>query len=269
MKYLVAFSILVLTFFVQNSYALTPKIDSVYADSIYNGIKFGSTKVTNPDSALGKPDAQFAAFTSPESLLDIAFRNAKHNNLVAIKSTSTILVWGRKDVRVDSSAGQVVFYKAAPDGTLLAQSQPIILEDGLNVIPVPGNDFTYIELSIYADPGPKQFAKSYLVDAVALLQDTTTPSKGVSNQPLLVNALSSYPNPFVTTTTVHFELQTEGKIELEVVDALGRTVNRIDAGYEQSGIHEVPVAIKTSGLYFVRLFVNGQPVGNPLKISSR
>jgi len=201
-------------------------------------------------------------------LLDLGFQNHAHTASLTIKAKSTLLVWGQKDKNVDSSAGQVVFYSTAPDGTLLYNSKSFILEDGLNTITIPDSDFTYIELSLFVDPGPKQFAKSYLVDAVALVEDTT-PKSSVPSQPLLARSISSYPNPFIQNTTIHFELETQGDVQIAIIDGLGREVDRVQTGYLESGVHEIPLAIKTQGFYFVRLFVNGQPIGNPLKINSR
>jgi hypothetical protein len=268
MKYLIALVLLTsLLFISQNALAVVPKIDSVYADSVY------ATNVITTDqaqSALGKPDKSFVTFGNA-GLLDLMFQNHAHTMALTIKANDTLLVWGKKDLSVDSSAGQIVFYKIADDGSIQYNSKPFILGDGLNHIIVPDQDFSYIELSLAEpDPHASNHAKSYLVDAIALLQDTTPPVKSVSkNQALLVNSLSSYPNPFISSTTIHFELQTGGEVQLAVVDGLGREIDRVNAGYVESGVHEIPVALNTPGFYFVRVFVNGQPVGTPLKITSR
>jgi len=267
MKYLITLCSFVLISLVQNAQA--GKIDSVYADLC---IPFGNNGVPAKDSAamFGAPDGVYGKITGNETLIDIAFRKPDHKNLQSIKNGSTILVWGKKDLSVDSSAGQIVFYKTDAGGAILSQSQPYYLGDGVNVVPVQGDDYTYVELSLaLPTTSSTKFATSYLIDAVALVQDTATPTKNVASQFSQINALASYPNPFVANTTIHFELQTEGSAELVIVDMLGKEVDRINAGYEQNGVHEIPLAIKNAGLYFVRLFVNGQPVGYPLKINSR
>jgi hypothetical protein len=132
---------------------------------------------------------------------------------------------------------------------------------------VPNQYFIYIEL-ILADPVPIKHAQSYLLDAVALLEDTT-PKSSVPLQQTAISLISSYPNPFIGATTIHFELKAAGEIELSVFDALGRETGRESPGYLESGVHEIPLAIRTPGFYFVRVFVDGRPVGNPLKITSR
>ena len=244
--------------------AVGPKIDTMYASYVYSTSVLDSV---HAHAALGKPDDQFVTFGNA-ALLYLKFKNHAGTGFLPIKANSTLWIWGKKDASVDSSAGQVVF---SNDDNVFFSSKPIILEDGLNMITVPSNpngNFSFIELSL-ANPGPMEFAKSYLIDAVALLQDTTPPTKSVPNQPLLVHSISPYPNPFISNTTIHFELETEGDVQLAVIDGLGRETDRVNAGYLQGGIHEIPLAIRTPGFYFVRLFVNGQPFGNPLKITSR
>jgi hypothetical protein len=266
MKYLLSlFLFIPLVFSSRNAAAFTPKIDSVYADSIYQS--YGITDV-QAKGTLGKPDKQYATFAIGD-LLDLAFKNSHHSDIIPIKANSTLLIWGQIDKSVDSSAGQVTFNKFDISGSLVT-SKRFILGDGLNVITVPNEDWVYIELSL-ADPidaGSITHAKSYLLDAIALIQDTIPPSS-VLKQVALAHSIVTYPNPFTQSTTIHFELETQGDIQLVVIDGLGREVDRIQAGYLENGVHEIPFAIKTPGFYFVRLFVNGQPVGNPLKITSR
>jgi hypothetical protein len=235
MKYLLSlFLFIPLVFSSRNAAAFTPKIDSVYADSIYQS--YGITDV-QAKGTLGKPDKQYATFAIGD-LLDLAFKNSHHSDIIPIKANSTLLIWGQIDKSVDSSAGQVTFNKFDISGSLVTSKRFIT------------------------------HAKSYLLDAIALIQDTIPPSS-VLKQVALAHSIVTYPNPFTQSTTIHFELETQGDIQLVVIDGLGREVDRIQAGYLENGVHEIPFAIKTPGFYFVRLFVNGQPVGNPLKITSR
>jgi hypothetical protein len=260
MKLLIAFLLMTpFLFALQNARAVV-KIDTMYTNDIYASSALDSLVAK---AVLGKPDSVFATFGNA-ALLDLRFKNHAGTGFIFIKAKSTLWVWGKKDLAVDSSAGQVVFVN---DDNGYFTSKPFILEDGLNVITVPDSNFTYIELSLAA-PGPLKYAKSYLFDAVALLEDTT-PTVSVPNRHLPSNSMTSYPNPFVTNTTIHFTLEIEGDVQLTVIDGLGREVDHINAGYEGMGVHEVPLAVKTPGFYFVRLFVNGQPIGYPLKITSR
>ncbi|MFI5262926.1 MAG: T9SS type A sorting domain-containing protein [Candidatus Kapaibacterium sp.] len=268
MKYLIAFVLFSSLFFAaQKSSAMITKIDSVYADSIYGG---GVINVPQSQFILGKPDSQFCQMTGVGPTIDIAFRKSKRILVQTIKANSTILVWGRKDTTkgVDSSACEITFWFDDGINAYNTQATPLVInKTGVNVIPVPGQDFTYAEITL----AQNQFGKgatSYFIDAVALVEDTF-PKVSVPIHSLPVNSISSYPNPFVSNTTIHFELETTGDVQLAIIDALGRETDHINAGYLENGIHEIPLAIRTPGFYFVRLFVNGQPVGSPLKITSR
>ena len=273
MKYLSAlFLIIPLLFASRNASAFAPKIDSVYADSCFQDGTYG---VSSGDSAriFHKFDDQFGQLTGNGPQIDMAFKKFKSKSIQPIKPGSTILVWGKKDKAVDSSAGKLTFNIFDESLQMLLTSSATILGDGIQQVQVPqvpGNPnghWDYIELSLSGDL--VKHATSYFIDAVALLQDTTPPPKSVPSQPLLIHSISSYPNPFVQNTTIHFELETQGDIQLAVIDGLGREVDRVLPGYLENGVHEIPLAMKTPGFYFVRLFVNGQPVGNPLKITSR
>ncbi len=267
MKYLLAFFLLIPLLFVsQDALAVGPKIDSVYADSI---IAFNNF----PDSLviLRKPDSIYAHFFGNGPLIDLAFKKFNSNKLQTIKAGSKIFIWAKKDkaAGVDSSAGLITFW--FDDGIhdpYNTQSSPLVINDGLNFIQVPNQDFTYVELTL----AQNQFGKgatSFYIDAVALVQDTTPPPKSVPSQSVLARSIISYPNPFIQNTTIRFELETQGDIQLAVIDALGREVDHVQAGFLENGSHEIPLAIKTPGFYFVRLFINGQQIGNPLKITSR
>ncbi len=267
MKYLILFILFAPLFLTPlQASAAGPKVDTMYASYVYNTSVIDSTQAL---SALNKPDNNFVKFGNA-ALLDLKFRNHAGTGFLPIKANSILWVWAQKDPSVDSSAGQVVFMNDEND---LFQSSPVILGDGLNIITIPSNpngDYSFIELSLAEplDQGSTNHAKSFLIDAVALLQDTT-PKVSVPAEQFFVNALSSYPNPFVSNTTIHFQLETEGDIQLVVIDALGRESDRENAGYLASGVHEIPLAIRTPGFYFVRLLINGQPAGNLLKINAR
>jgi hypothetical protein len=278
MKYLSAALFFLLIFGAsRNAHAIIVKIDTAYADSIYygkdiNGNYIGASNVTNPESSLGKPDDKVAAFGESTALLDLAFRNYPHTDTIHIRPNATLFIWGKVDKTVDSSAGQVTLNRFDFSGSLFT-SKPFILGDGLNIIQVPpGQDWAFLEFSLAApvDHGSKNHAKSYFLDAIAVVEDTSHPPINfVSNTTTLSGSMISYPNPFIENTTIRFTTETGGDAELIIIDALGREVDRVNAGYAESGAHEIPLAIKTPGFYFVRLFVNGQPVGAPLKISSR
>ena len=68
-------------------------------------------------------------------------------------------------------------------------------------------------------------------------------------------ALSAFPNPFNTTTTIRFDLAQSGKATLDVFDLLGRHVDTLVSGQLGAGEHQASWdgSRYSSGLYFVRL----------------
>jgi len=278
MKYLIALVLFSTLFFAaQKSNAMFVKIDSVYADSCYQDGVYG---VSPGDSAnmFRSPDTRFGHLTGNGPFIDLAFKKYKKGLTQPIKFNpdpqlnSMIAVWGKKDLAADSSAGQLTFNRYDENLGMLITSPPVILTDSFQIIPVPDYGgipnwrWDYIEISLAGDF--VKHATSYFIDAVALLQDTT-PKVSVPFEPSAPNAITSYPNPFITNTTIHFTIAAQGEAELVIIDALGREADHINAGYFENGTHEIPLAIRTPGFYFVRLLVNGEPVGSPLKITSR
>jgi|GEM_PF-3543553 len=91
--------------------------------------------------------------------------------------------------------------------------------------------------------------------------DVSNPSGGAT---FMTRLLPNAPNPFRTSTAIHFELARVSDVRLEVFDAGGRLVRRIAAGPQGPGTHlcvwngrdqgERPVG---SGVYFVRLCAPG------------
>ena len=273
MRSLYIFAFLLVSTFCSVASATSLKIDSVYADSIYAQ---GVSGVTSPESALGKPDGKFAVISGNAPLFDLAFR--RHNGIIAkpilipILPKSTIIIWGRKDKDVDSSAGQMTLYKTDPSGILLYSTEltPFYLKDGINIYQVPDSLFTYMEFSL-PGLGTSNGAKSYSIDALALVEDTFDIS-GVTQNQIFVQHSSvraNYPNPFEGKTTIDYSLIQGGNIEMMIVDMNGIEHGRADLGYQSEGTHSFEFMTNDHGLFFVRLFINGVPSGNPLKIISR
>ena len=89
--------------------------------------------------------------------------------------------------------------------------------------------------------------------------------EAVPGQPRIV---ANYPNPFSETTTVAFELETAGSVELSVFNSSGQRVALLNAGQWPAGTHGVTWDGRTdagvpvsSGVYIARL-VSGQTVSS-------
>jgi hypothetical protein len=79
----------------------------------------------------------------------------------------------------------------------------------------------------------------------------------------LATDLLLYPNPLVGSTQVSFTLPRAARVELTVTDALGRTLDHIDAGQLPAGPQAIRWARRgqAAGVYFFRLRFDGQPAG--------
>jgi hypothetical protein len=68
----------------------------------------------------------------------------------------------------------------------------------------------------------------------------------------------NYPNPFNSSTTISYQLSTEGFVSLKVYDVLGKEVTTLVNEIKQSGVHEVnfDASEYTSGIYLYRMTVN-------------
>ena len=84
-----------------------------------------------------------------------------------------------------------------------------------------------------------------------------------SRAPELATGFTLFPNPAASAASLSFGLPRAARVELLVSDALGRTVDKVDAGLLPAG----PQALRWSrrgqaaGMYFFRLSFDGQPAG--------
>lgn len=69
-----------------------------------------------------------------------------------------------------------------------------------------------------------------------------------------------YPNPSRTKITIPFTLIERGQTQIEVIDALGKTVSRIEEGYLGSGGYEstFDASALPNGTYIIRMNTNGK-----------
>ncbi len=76
-----------------------------------------------------------------------------------------------------------------------------------------------------------------------------------TNIPSNYLTLTSYPNPFNTSTEIKYYLPEEMEIKLEVFNLLGRRVEVLYDGKQKAGYHNINWKAKdyTSGIYFCRL----------------
>lgn len=85
-----------------------------------------------------------------------------------------------------------------------------------------------------------------------------------SNRPTeLATSFTLFPNPLASGASLSFGLPRAARVELTVTDALGRVVDRLDAGQLPAGPQTVRWQRRSqaAGLYFFRLAFDGQPAG--------
>jgi len=72
-----------------------------------------------------------------------------------------------------------------------------------------------------------------------------------------------YPNPLADMASLSFGLPRAARVELQVTDALGRVVSKVDAGQLPAGTQTIRWnrQSQAAGVYFFRLSFDGQPAG--------
>jgi hypothetical protein len=70
-----------------------------------------------------------------------------------------------------------------------------------------------------------------------------------------------YPNPFNNVVTVDYPIETHGKLEVAIFDALGKQVKSMVFQSSEKGPHEIPIdQTLRSGVYLYKISLNGKPV---------
>ena len=87
------------------------------------------------------------------------------------------------------------------------------------------------------------------------LSITDVPDGPGSSLPNGFSLNQNFPNPFNPTTTIAFALPSGSQTNLEIIDILGRIVERRDLGYLNAGDHEIQydASALSSGVYFYRV----------------
>jgi len=80
------------------------------------------------------------------------------------------------------------------------------------------------------------------------------------NEPASDLQATVFPNPFTNVATIHFDLQNDGKVVLDIININGQLINRLLEAEVKAGSHEIKWNgdeqggnIVTDGIYFFRL----------------
>jgi hypothetical protein len=86
-----------------------------------------------------------------------------------------------------------------------------------------------------------------------------------------LNKLGIYPNPASTMATVDLDMKQNGMVTVSVVNTLGQTVVDAEDNLLNAGEHtlKVPVSNLSTGLYMVKVTVNGETHTLPLSVTAK
>jgi hypothetical protein len=86
-----------------------------------------------------------------------------------------------------------------------------------------------------------------------------------------LNKLSVYPNPAATMATVELDMKADAMVTISIVDMMGQTVVVPGDNLLNAGIHSVniPVGGLATGLYMVKVTVNGEVNTIPLSVTAK
>jgi hypothetical protein len=110
-------------------------------------------------------------------------------------------------------------------------------------------DFCHIdEVVVSGTSGsPKTIGTTENITAAVFIPETCT--------------LSSYPNPFNSSTNIRYTLPTDNHVKLEIFDLSGRKITQLFNGYQAAGEYNFNWVAKdvtgnelTTGIYFVKVY---------------
>ncbi len=225
--------------------------------------------IQDTSSMFGNPDSICAQFADGASC-SLRFMVAT-TSITMQKGDSVHIYWKIPSLAPgDSNVAQVhlqnLDQNLKPHGDtafLVLESSPLNVEEMATII-VPDTGFNAIGIDVSS---LLNGGTSFWLDAIVLVQQGTA---GVartsgSQQPVLMN----YPNPFYHSagTRVQVHVPAAGIGMLSITDALGREVERMPLGELNEGDMEASLSMGSAGIYFVRLFIDGEPYGAPIEIS--
>jgi hypothetical protein len=253
--------------------AMAQKI--VHYDTLYMDTPFivsQNNNVDYPALMTGRPDSTPTHFTGDGFSASRmtpwpggpAITMGKGNTLVIYyfipsSALSTDSILGR--LRLQSVNEQ--FQLGAETDFVFREPGPKELEHEIDIT-IPDTGFNAVGLEIATDSG----GNSLWIDAVVMVQSGEA---GVAEaDQYSASLLKSYPNPFYRTTgtTLRVTSTMVGNGLLRIYDVLGNQVAQVPVGELTEGEQDVKVSLDRAGIFIARLFVNGEPNGAPLKITS-
>lgn len=110
------------------------------------------------------------------------------------------------------------------------------------------------------------YGNNLYLDNINLFDATTT---GIITETATENSMNVYPNPATDNATVNFTLGESAKVQVSVVDALGRVIISADLGNMSAGEQNYQLNTESlnNGLYFVNVQIDGNKITKRIAIS--
>jgi hypothetical protein len=263
MKLTIAFFGIFLAVFSGKASGQTTPYDSAFIES---PIIF-AIGVTDTSFLLDKPDGSSSHFGQGG---EVAGRFRVAGSEITMQKNQPIhIYWNIPTITPgDSNVGYIHLQRLSddfvPNGDIryYLKEPSVTNHEGMTTIIVPDTGYNAVAVEIAADSG----GNSFWLDAITLVQSGT--AAVMDRQIARGDILASYPNPFEhsSVATLHIDAPDAGRGELLVSDALGREVERVPIGELHAGGQDVNFALGRAGVFFARLFIEGAPVGGPLKL---
>ncbi len=141
-----------------------------------------------------------------------------------------------------------------------------LLSDNLDIFSVAGKDLAYsFEASVNVDDEiidiyfPEEVDSAFVNGIIIDQISTNVEGINFGNNLDQFELHQNYPNPFNPKTKISYRVNKLSQISLEVYDAIGNNVKRINDGIKSPGSYNIvfEASSLTSGIYFYRLMANG------------
>lgn len=143
-------------------------------------------------------------------------------------------------------------YKEIAVGASFASMNSLVMGFGLN------KEESVEKMTVYWPSGVIQEFTDLSVNRVLRINESAgfiTSEEKVTELPHSYRLSQNYPNPFNPSTTISYDLPTDGEVKITIFNLSGQMVTLLDEGMQSGGSHELiwDAADNPSGIYFYRL----------------
>jgi hypothetical protein len=118
-------------------------------------------------------------------------------------------------------------------------------------------DSAWIEILITSSAATTHAGSTFKIDDLSFGAASTGVQEPTSTTPVVFALSQNYPNPFNPSTKISYQIPTDGFVQLEVYDIMGRTISMLVNEEKPAGQFTATFDASkfTSGIYFYRLNV--------------